>query len=525
MNAPRQLACSLCLLLPLMSWAAKPQIAGGEQHTLALKSDGTVYAWGGNADGQLGDGSTASRLTPVAVSGLSDVVTIAAGKSHSLAVKADGTVWAWGNNGLNQLGDGTSTSRSAPKQVNGLSGVIAVSAGDFFSMALKADGTVWSWGDNGNGQLGDGSKNQRSTPVQIKTLSGISAISAGYYYATALKSDGTVWSWGINDNAQLGDGTTTERAEPKQVAGVSDGVAIAAAFGHVAVIRRDGSLLAWGRNNHGQLADGKALYIPPETIEYRPSIAPMQGFTNSAAVAAGLYHTLVLDSSGAIQGVGGNIHGQLGNGASQPEDRPTAVAITALSQVGAIGIGRFQSFAIKTDGGVYGFGKNDAGQMGDGASANHASPTPVVGVGGTGTLDLGLFCAKGCATLAVAGSRTKKAGDMLDVRLALNGLASQSSLAGKNVDLYVAVQLTDGSLLFMKSPQLFGAPAFDTNVIPYQSNLATTDREGTLISAFPLPALPKGTYRLLTTVVATGNSPLNSANWVGGLSMGEFEVQ
>ena len=121
-------------------------IAGGDSHSLALKSDGTVWAWGYNGCGQLGDGSTTNRLTPVQVSGLTGVVAIAGGGSHSLALKSDGTVWAWGCNDYGQLGDGTTTNRLTPVQVSGLTGVVAIAGGGAHSLALKSDGTVWAWG-------------------------------------------------------------------------------------------------------------------------------------------------------------------------------------------------------------------------------------------------------------------------------------------------------------------------------------------------------------------------------------------
>ena len=128
--------------------SANPQIAGGGEHSIALKSDGTVWAWGNNWVGQLGDGTTSHRSTPVQVSGLSGVIAIAGGGYHSIALKSDGTVWAWGWNEYGQLGDGTTSHRSTPVQVSGLSGVIAIAGGGYHSIALKSDGTVWAWGNN-----------------------------------------------------------------------------------------------------------------------------------------------------------------------------------------------------------------------------------------------------------------------------------------------------------------------------------------------------------------------------------------
>lgn len=146
----------------------------------------SVSAWGGNSFGQLGDGTTTNRLTPVQVSGLSGLTLIAAGAEHTLALKSDGTLWAWGYNFYGWLGDGTTTDRLTPVEVSGLSGVSAIAAGEQHSLALKSDGTVWAWGRNLDGQLGDGTTTRgRLTPVQVGGLSGVMAIASGSYYNMA----------------------------------------------------------------------------------------------------------------------------------------------------------------------------------------------------------------------------------------------------------------------------------------------------------------------------------------------------
>ncbi len=209
-------------------------IASGGDHSLALKSDGTVLAWGNNSLGQLGDGTVLPRIAPVPVSGLgpgSGVIAIAAGTQHSLALKSDGTVLAWGNDGSGQLGDGSFsfTPRSSYSLVSGLgtgSGVIAIAAGDQHSLALKSDGTVLAWGANFNSQLGDGTNNNRPTPVQVSGLgpaSGVIAVTGGGQHTLALKSDGTVLAWGANFAGQLGDGTFITRLTPVQVSNLGSG--------------------------------------------------------------------------------------------------------------------------------------------------------------------------------------------------------------------------------------------------------------------------------------------------------------
>ena len=176
---------------------ASTSISAGYAHTVALKQDGTVWAWGGNDYGQLGDGTQTDSLTPVQVSGLSSVTAIAAGAYHTVALKQDGTVWAWGDNTYGELGDGTQTNSSTPVQVSGLSNVTAIAAGWSYTVVLKQDGTVWAWGLNYFVELVDVIYPYGSlTPVQVSGLSSVTAIAAGGYYTVALKQDGTVWAWG-----------------------------------------------------------------------------------------------------------------------------------------------------------------------------------------------------------------------------------------------------------------------------------------------------------------------------------------
>ncbi|MBI5562016.1 MAG: hypothetical protein HY894_04055 [Deltaproteobacteria bacterium] len=160
-------ALAAVLLIAGAAQAVTPMVDGGLYHSVLLNADGTVWAWGWNGYGELGDGTTTDRLTPVQVSGLTGVVSVAAGFYYSLALKSDGTVWAWGYNYYGQLGDGITTSRYTPVQVSGLTGVVSVAAGGYHSLAVNADGTVWAWGYNVNSQLGDGTMTDRYTPVQV----------------------------------------------------------------------------------------------------------------------------------------------------------------------------------------------------------------------------------------------------------------------------------------------------------------------------------------------------------------------
>jgi alpha-tubulin suppressor-like RCC1 family protein len=203
-------------------------IAAGGAHSLALRSDGTIWAWGENSRGQLGDGATTNRPIPTQVSGLTNITAIAAGGAHSLAVHSDGTVWAWGFNNHGQLGEGSRTNRLAPVQVAGLTNITTVAAssslfspaGSDHSLALSSDGTVWAWGFNTAGQLGNGTTTDRHSPVPLSELSPFIAIAAGPFRSLALSSNGTVWAWGSMATPPNDDtGTLIGSLTPVQVPG------------------------------------------------------------------------------------------------------------------------------------------------------------------------------------------------------------------------------------------------------------------------------------------------------------------
>ncbi len=241
-------------------------IAGGDRFSISLKNDGTVWTWGNNSDGELGDGTTTDQTNPVQMKTLTNIVAVAGGGWHTIALKNDGTVWTCGNNDGGQLGNGTTTGQTKPIQVKTLTDIIAIAGGGWHTIALKNDGTVWTWGRNNFGQLGNGSSTDQTNPVQVVlenngVLSGVIAVAGGFYHTIALKNDGTVWAWGYNGYGQLGDGTITNRSNPVQVK-LRDGtaltniVSIAVGAEYTMALKNDGTLWAWGNNDYGQLGDG-----------------------------------------------------------------------------------------------------------------------------------------------------------------------------------------------------------------------------------------------------------------------------
>jgi alpha-tubulin suppressor-like RCC1 family protein len=286
--------------------------SAGASHTLAIRSDGTLFTWGNNSSGQLGQGNTTYLSSPVQV-GTSSWTAVSAGDAHSMAIRSDGGLFTWGNNGSGRLGDGTATSRSSPVQI-GTSSWTAISAGGTHSLALRSDGSLFAWGINTSGQLGQGNTTVRSSPVQIGTDSW-TAIAAGGSHNVAIRSDGALFAWGNNGTGRLGDGTTTSRSSPVQV-GADSWTLVTAGNQHTAGITKNSILYAWGRNNYGQLGLNDLV----------DTSSPAQVGTGSwTAVEAGTWHTVGVRSTGALYAWGYNYDGQLGDGTVDTRSSPVQI--------------------------------------------------------------------------------------------------------------------------------------------------------------------------------------------------------
>ena len=356
---------------------------GGANHSVALKTDGTVWAWGRNNVGEVGNGTNTTTgcnciSTPVQVVNPSDpsgflqgVITIAVGGDHALAlvsdgtgdgVPNDGTVWAWGFNGLGALGNGTSgNSSNVPVQVHDpsdpsgfLQDVTAVAAGASHSFALKSDGTVRSWGANNTGQLGNGTSSfgPTTTPVTVSGLSGVKALAGGGNLSLALKTDGTVMSWGSNNSGELGNGTSGGFSTvPVSVSNLRGVRAIDAGgnFGLAIKKTRKGNVVrSWGGNTSGQLGNGTFGGNPFCSCSNVP--VAVSGLKGVKAISAGGdfslgNHGLALRSDGTVVAWGANESGQLGNGDDALSDRNTPVKVVNLSSVTGVAAGGYHSLA------------------------------------------------------------------------------------------------------------------------------------------------------------------------------------
>ena len=271
----------------------------------AVKTDGTLWAWGRAADGQLGDGTTTDKSSPIQIGSLTTWYNVSAGERGTASVKTDGTIWNWGINNLGQLGQGDTTNRSSPVQIGSLTNWASASRSADSTVARKTDGTLWSWGSGANGQLGDGTSVNKSSPVQIGSLTTWASVASGTDHRAAIKTDGTLWVWGNNAYGQLGNGESgSTYSSPIQVGSLTDWSKVNAGKDHTIAIKTNGTLWTWGRNLYGQLGHGNTTNLS----------SPVQvGSLTDWDIANGFSgHTVALKTNGTLWAWGHGDSGQLG---------------------------------------------------------------------------------------------------------------------------------------------------------------------------------------------------------------------
>ncbi|MFN8445354.1 MAG: choice-of-anchor Q domain-containing protein [Caldilineaceae bacterium] len=351
------------------------RLALGEYHSCVIGDGGGVKCWGHNESGELGDGTTSKHASAVAVTGLAEgVVALAAGKEHTCALLLSGSVKCWGGNHQGQLGDGSTQNRLIPVDVQGLGGkVVGITTGGYHSCALLATGIIQCWGYNNFGQLGNGKNTNSSLPLNVNMQNNGVLVAAGAFHTCVLLNNGNVKCWGNNNMGALGDGTTISRATPTDVLGINNSaINLALGESHSCIALHDGGIRCWGYNGVGQLGDG--------TLTNRLSPVNVAGLQGGVAnVAAGQYHTCAALADGSAKCWGYNSVGQLGDGSNQY--RTTAVSVANLStNVLEVATGASHSCALLSNSKVFCWGDNVFGDLGDTTETPRTTPVEVRGL-------------------------------------------------------------------------------------------------------------------------------------------------
>lgn len=533
--------------------AAQASMSTGDTFSCAVTDSGGVVCWGRNSYGNLGDGTTSDRTTPTAVVGtgqssggtpLSGVRSLAVGESHACVVVSGGGVKCWGWNASGQLGDGSTTNRSTPVDVLAvgessggatLTNVKEISAGNFHTCALMNDNSVTCWGSGSSGQLGDARSTSSTSPVIVvatgqtaggTALSDVSSVAAGGSHTCALMTSGGVKCWGSNQDGALGDSTTNPRSAPINVVAtgeasasgtpLSDIVAISGGkFNSTCAITSAGGVKCWGDNSNGKLGDGSTT-ARRTPIDVTDGGSAMLGVS---AISHGASHTCALTTSGSAKCWGWNFYGQLGDGTSTQSNSPISVVATgqtsggtAISGLSSISVGAEHTCALTVAGGAKCWGRNVRGQVGDGSTtgrltavdvssfsgfvADTTAPTVSISRSGTGTATTN-------ETLTFTLSETSTDFSVSDVT-ATNGTLSSFSGSGVNYTATISPNSSSsGNVIIDVAGGTFTDEAGNANVpatqliIPFDTRPPSSPSPTTAITNPPsspvsVPRLPAG---------------------------------
>ncbi len=497
---------SLCLLAFAGIQEANAQMSGcfktiakGSQpdHTVGIQVNGTLWAWGYNAFGQIGDGTIINKSTPTQIGTAANWASVAVGASHTIALKTDGTLWAWGNNGNGQLGDGTTAKKTIPTQIGTATNWASISAGGDYSLALKTDGTLWAWGWNGSGQFGDGTITDKNTPTQIGTDNNWASLSAGSQHSLAIKTNGTLWAWGNNGNGRLGDGTTTQRNTPIQIGTATNWASISAGQSHTLAIQTDGTLWAWGSNAQGKLGNNGPLAGKTTPTQIGTS-------TNWSSVSAGSGHSFGIQTDGSLWAWGNNGNGRLGDGTTTIRTTPTKIGTTA-NWASIVSLAS-HSVAIQTDNSIWAWGSNGSGQLGDGTTTEKYSPTQI---SSCCTPSTSTTTISNCGSYVWNGTTYSNSGIYTKTLVNAAGCDSTATLnltLGSIKKMAYVANLSDNSVsvIDISSNKVMSTFAVGTN--PYSSCLSSDGN--TLFVANPgskdISVVNTATNRLIKTIAVSG---------------------
>jgi len=322
--------------------------SSGDSTSFAIFEDGSLWAWGFNGYGQLGDGTFTDRNSSVKI--MDDVVSVSAGSRHTMAIKSDGSLWAWGFNGNGELGDGTYTEKDRPVKI--MDDVVSVSAGYSHTMAIKSDGSLWGWGYNKNGQLSDGTEENQPYPIEI--MDSVYAVIVGYWDTMVIKTDGSLWGWGSNYLINLGDHLTRHDIPAKIM---NDVISVYISMDYVFAIKTDNSLWAWGSGSYGVFGyDSEARWYEPVMI-----------LEDVIKVSTSGSNTWVIKSDNSLWGWGFNGYNELLDDTYENQLTP----IKIMDDVIEVAAGSGYTMILKSDNSLWGWGLNDRGQLGIGETDIH----------------------------------------------------------------------------------------------------------------------------------------------------------
>ena len=344
-----------------------------------------VWAWGCNSVGQFGDNCTESRSSPVStIGGFTDWGQVSAGCQHTLGLRNNGVLYAWGSGEAGRLGNNCTTSRSSPVSVvGGFTDWCNISAGHRFSVGIRQNGTAWGWGYNYQGALGDNTNANKSSPVSVVggftdwcQISGNRTGTSNRNTTLAVRQNGTAWGWGLNDRGQLGDGTTTSRRSPVSVTGgIFNWCQVSAGAQHSLGLIQTGVLYAWGYGSSGRLGNNN-------TVSCLSPVTVVGGFTDWCNISAGYDHSAAVRTNGTLWTWGASGSGQLGNNCSPyGTNRSSPVSVVGgFTNWGQVSAGCRYNIAVQQGGTAWAWGNNDYGQLGTNNNTSRSSPVSVVGI-------------------------------------------------------------------------------------------------------------------------------------------------